>query len=139
MAEGDTLANALIGAVVAIVLTFLPLSPMLGGLVAGYLQGGDRGDGVRVGAIVGVIAFVPAVGFGVLLFGFGAFYLVGGLPFHLGVLGVLLALLLLLVLFGVYTVGLGALGGWLGNYVLTETDIGRSRGQSADDEVPSGR
>lgn len=130
MAEGDTLVNALLGAVVAIVLTFLPLSPMLGGLVAGYLQGGDRGDGVRVGAIAGVIAFLPVAGFGVLVFGFGAFYLVGGLPLRLGVAGVVVFLLFMLVVVGLYTVGLAALGGWLGNYVLTDTDVGR-RGREA--------
>ena len=125
MAEGDTLVNALIGAVIAIVLTFLPLSPMLGGLVAGYLQGGDRGDGVRVGALAGVVTFLPVAGFGVLVFGFGAFYLVGGLPFHLGVGGIAVLLVFGIVLVGLYTVGLSALGGWLGNYVLTDTDLGR--------------
>ena len=125
MAEGDTLVNASIGAVIAIVLTFLPLSPMLGGFVAGYLQGGDRGDGVRVGAIAGVVTFLPVVGFGVLVFGFGAFYLVGGLPFQLGVVGIAVLLLFGIVLVGLYTVGLSALGGWLGNYALTDTDLGR--------------
>lgn len=139
MAEGDTLANALVGAVVAIFLTFLPLSPLLGGLVAGYLQGGSRGDGVRVGVVVGVVTFLPVVGFGLMLFGFGAFYLVGGMPLHLGVAGIVLVGLFLLVLFGAYTVGLAALGGWLGNYVLTDTDLGRPRDRSTDDEVPSGR
>ena len=132
MAEGDTLANALIGAVVAIVLAFLPLSPMLGGLVAGYLQGGDRGDGARVGAIAGVVTFVPVVGFGVLVFAFGAFYLAGGFPLHLGVVGIVLVLLFGLVVAGIYTVGLSALGGWLGNYVLTDTDLGRDPAPGVD-------
>ena len=124
MAEGDTLVNALIGAVVGLVLSFLPLSPMLGGAIAGYLEGGDRDDGVRVGAIAGVIAFLPLVGFGVLLFGFGAFFLVGGFPSRLGVVALVFLVLFGLVLLGLYTVGLSALGGWLGNYVLTDTDLG---------------
>ena len=126
MAEGDTLVNALIGAVVALVLSFLPLSPMLGGAVAGYLEGGDRDDGVRVGAIAGVIVFLPLVGFGVLLFGFGAFFLVGGFPARAGVAALVLLVLFGLVLLGLYTVGLSALGGWLGNYVRYDTDLGRS-------------
>lgn len=127
MAEGDTLVNALIGAVVAILLAFLPLSPMLGGLVAGYLQGGDRGEGLRVGAIAGVVIFVPVAGFGVLMFAFGAFYLMGGFPFHLGVVGVVVLLLFGVLIASVYTIGLAALGGWLGNYVLTDTDLGQRR------------
>ena len=126
MAEGDTLVNALIGAVVSILLSFVPLSPVLGGMVAGYLQGGDSGDGVRVGAASGLIALLPLVGFGVLVFGFGAFYLAGGFPMHLGVVGIVLLILVVLVVAGLYTVGLAALGGWLGNYVLTDTDLGRS-------------
>jgi len=126
MAQGDTLVNALIGAVVAVVLTFLPLSPLLGGLVAGYLEGGDRGDGIRVGAVAGVIAFLPLVGVGVLLFGFGAFFLLGGFPGAAGGVVIVFLVLFGLVVVGLYTVGLSALGGWLGNYVLTDTDLGRS-------------
>ena len=126
MAEGDTLVNALIGAVVAIVLAFLPLSPVLGGLVAGYLEGGDRDDGIRVGALAGVIAFLPMVGFGLLLYGFGMFFLLGGFPGGASVVVLVLLALFALVMVGVYTVGLAALGGWVGNYVLTDTDLGRS-------------
>lgn len=124
MAEGDTLANALIGGAVAIFLSFLPLSPVLGGAVAGYLQGGDRGDGARVGAIAGAVAFLPIVGIGVLVLGVGTFYVGSGSPFALGVGGLLLLLLMGLVVAGLYTVGLGALGGWLGNYVRYDTDLG---------------
>lgn len=124
MAEGDTLVNALVGGAVAIFLSFLPLSPVLGGAVAGYLQGGDRGDGARVGAYAGLVAFLPLVGFGVLALGVGAFLVGIDVPFALGVVGLLLLSLFGLVLAGLYTVGLGALGGWLGNYVLTDTDLG---------------
>ena len=79
MAEGDTLVDALIGGVVSIVLSFTALSPILGGAVAGYLQGGDRGAEIRVGAYAGLVAAV--------------------------------------------TIGLSALGGWLGNYVKYDTDV----------------
>ena len=57
MGEGDTLLNAAIGVTVAIVLSFLlgPASPVLGGVAAGCLQGGDT----RPGAAVGTVALAP--------------------------------------------------------------------------------
>jgi len=124
MADGDTLLNALLGAVVSVVLSFLPFSPLLGGLLAGYLQGGDRSDGARVGAISGVFALVPILGFLLLLGGVWGFFLLGGMPLRFGAIGAFLVFLLF-VLVGAWTVGLSALGGWLGNYVLTDTDLGR--------------
>jgi hypothetical protein len=56
-ASDGRLTNALIGAVVTVVLPFVPFSPLLGGAVAGYLQ--ER-DGFRVGAPSGAIAAVPS-------------------------------------------------------------------------------
>lgn len=123
MAEGDTFVNALLGAVVTVVLTFLPFSPLLGGLLAGYLQGGDRSDGLRVGAIAGVIALIPLLGFVFLLGGLWGFFLLGGMPARVGAIGIV-AVLFILVLVAAYTVGLSALGGYLGNYVRTDTDVG---------------
>lgn len=123
MAEGDTLVNALLGAVVSVVLSFLPFSPLLGGLLAGYLQDGERADGLRVGAISGLIAMIPLVGLLVLFGGF-VFVFLGGMPFRAGAIGAVFALFALAVV-AVYTVGLSALGGWFGNYVLTETDVGK--------------
>jgi len=76
MSPDDTLANALLGAVVTVVVSpFVPFAPIFGGLLAGYLQGGDREDGLWIGTVSGAIA-------------------------------------------------LSALGGWLGNYVRYDTDIG---------------
>lgn len=126
MAEGDTLLNALIGAVVGIVLSFLPFSTVLGGGVAGYLHGGDRMDGLRVGALAGVMMLVPLVLF-VFFFG-GVFLFAGGfvLPHQaFGLSGVfaVVALLFSLVFGLVYVVGLAVLGGYLGNYVKQDTDV----------------
>lgn len=123
MAEGDTLVNALLGAVVSVVLTFLPFSPLLGGLLAGYLQGGNRSDGLRVGAISGIIALVPLLGFVFLLGGLWGFFLLGGMPVRASAVGIV-AILFVLALVAVYTVGLSALGGYLGNYVKTDTEVG---------------
>jgi len=50
MTEGDTLENAIVGAVVtALTASFVPFAPVAGGAVAGYLQGRDREEGLRVG------------------------------------------------------------------------------------------
>ena len=124
MAEGDTFLNALLGAVVSVVLSFVPASPLLGGMLAGYLEGGSREDGLRVGAISGVVALIPLVGFLLLVVGAGALFLVGGMPARAGAVGAIF-LLVAGLLAALYSVGLSALGGWLGNYVLTDTDLGR--------------
>jgi hypothetical protein len=123
MAEGDTLVNAVLGAVVTVILSFLPLSPILGGLLAGYLQGGDRADGARVGALAGVIAMIPLLGIGILLFGFGAVYLLGGLPFGLGVVGIVVLLFVVFVTAVVFVVFVT-----LVVRALVETDLGTSLG-----------
>ena len=118
MAHGDTLLNALIGAIVSVVLVFLPFSTVLGGGVAGYLQGESREDGLRVGAYSGLIAAIPIL-LGVMLIGtvffFGAFvepWAAIGFVFVVFALGVTL----------VYSVGLSALGGYLGVYIANEYD-----------------
>ena len=122
MAEGDTLANAVIGGIASILLAFVPFSPVLGGIVAGYLQGGDRGAGLRVGAYAGVVAAIPLVLF--LLFGslLAGVVLAGDALLGVGaVFG--FGFFVLIVIGGLYTVALGAVGGWLGNYVKYDTDL----------------
>jgi|GEM_PF-557057 len=126
MGESDTLLNAGIGAVVTIVTSFLPFSPVLGGAVAGYLQGGTRTEGAKIGGISGAISLLPMLFFGfiVVLFLFGAAPSEGGIAF--------VFLLLVVGTFVVaYTIGLGALGGYIGVYVLDETDIGRDADRGA--------
>lgn len=123
MAEGDTLVNALIGAVVSVVASsFIPFAPVLGGVLVGYLQGGSRREGVRVGAISGGIAFVPVLGIMFVVLSFVGFVSVGsGEGAALAVGGVIVVIVALVLL--VYTVGLSALGGWVGNYVKYETNV----------------
>lgn len=112
MPERNTLLHALVGAVVSVVLTFLLLSPVLGGAVAGYL---NRRNGVRVGAVSGLFAAVPVVVVALVLGSF-SFGLRSG-----GVVGFTNVFLVFLFAFGVvYTVGLSAFGGFIGVYLADE-------------------
>lgn len=126
MGEGDTLLNALVGAVVTVVLSFTGFSPLVGGGVAGYLQRGERMDGARVGAIAGVIATIPFLLAFPLLFGLvftGSLF--GGYGVEFGLSGLFGAFLLVAVLFAfVWNVVLSAVGGYVGVYLATETDLG---------------
>ncbi|WP_430504209.1 DUF5518 domain-containing protein [Haloparvum sp. PAK95] len=104
--------NALIGGLAGVVLSFLPGAPILGGAIAAYLERGESRDGLVVGAIAGAVMLVPYslfVLFVLLVMG------VGGAPiwFVLVAFGLLFASAL-------YTVGLSALGGYLGWYLRTE-------------------
>jgi len=124
MGEGDTLFNAVIGAVVTIVLSFVPFSPVLGGAAAGYLQRGSRRDGLRVGAYSGIVASIPLV---LLLLLVGSAFAAlpvfgGGDELFVGVAGVLVVVMVVGFVL-VYGVALSALGGWAGNYVVTDTDL----------------
>jgi uncharacterized membrane protein (GlpM family) len=129
MAEGDTLVNAVIGAAASFVLSgIVPFSPLFGGGIAGYLQGGDRSEGLRVGAISGAIAVVPAILIGLFVFTVVLSVFVGGAAYGaegFGVFGLFsgVSLVLFGVFFVAYFVALSAVGGWLGNYVKYDTDL----------------
>ena len=124
MGDGDTLLNALIGAAVTLVTSFVPFSPVIGGAVAGYLQRGDTRAGAKVGALSGlfyagagalfVVPFLLFVFLGAELPGFG-------LALVIAMAGIL----------ALISAGLGALGGVIGVYVLDETDVGDSRSGGA--------
>jgi hypothetical protein len=108
----DSVTTAVAGGAVTIVTSFVPFSPLLGGAVAGYLDGGGRRAGARAGALAGLVALVPLAV--VFLFLLGATAVVAS-ELGLGVAAVAagLALLVGLVVAGAYTVGLSALGGYL--------------------------
>lgn len=127
MEEGATLVNAVVGAVVSVLGSpVVPFAPLLGGAVAGYLQGGTRYDGLRVGFVSGLIAVIPGALLGLLVFGiFGSFILGMGS----GVDGVGVGLFSIsffavsLLVVTVVVVGLSTAGGWVGNYVKYDTDV----------------
>ncbi len=123
MGRGDTVLNAVIGAVVTVVLSFTIFSPLLGGAVASYLQREDTAAGVRVGVLSGALAAIPFLAFVMFAGGFLAVGpMMGG---GVGIPGGFVVLFLFALVFAVaWNVGLGALGGYLGVYIANETDIG---------------
>ncbi|AUG46739.1 hypothetical protein BVU17_04085 [Haloarcula taiwanensis] len=126
MGEGDTFVNAVIGAVATALLSgFVPLAPLLGGCIAGYLEGGERDDGVRVGLLSGVVGLAISLVFFVVVFVFLAAFL-AVVPEALGVFGAagLFVLVLGTITAAAYFLGLSAVGGWLGNYVKYDTTFG---------------
>lgn len=100
----DAITTAVLGAVVTTVTMMVPLSPLLGGGVAGYFGGVDRRRGATRGAYAGVLTAVPlALVLGFLVWG----TVVAGTP----VIGlVMLGAAAFSVL---YTVALSAAGGYL--------------------------
>jgi hypothetical protein len=124
--------SALLGALVSVVASVVPFSPVLGGGVAGYLYAGSRDDGLRVGAVSGAIAAVPVLlVVGLVFGGLGLITIVenalGAAVFFVGTF--LLVTLLVVAL----SAGLSALGGYLGVYVREEYDGGDSRRREDDD------
>jgi hypothetical protein len=122
MGEGDTWINALIGAVVTVITSFTGVSPVIGGVVAGYL---NRRDGVKVGALSGIVASIPLLG---LLFLVGSVF--AFLPFAgpgmmngpgalFGLAGFVVVVFAFVVAL-LYAVALGALGGYIGQYLYQE-------------------
>lgn len=113
----NTSLNALIGGVVGVVLSFIPLSTVLGGAVAGYLEGGDYASGAKVGAFAGLIALVPFVFLvGLMLF----FTPMMGSPGPGSTVAFWVMLIFALGFAAIYIVGFSALGGILGAYVKRE-------------------
>ena len=117
----DTTMNALIGGVVTIVLSFTGFSPLIGGAVAGYL---NQRDGVRIGALAGVIALVPLI----LVFAFLGTVFAAFTPFTGMGPGMMAGMGLVGLFFGAFVfafaaaiiVGLSALGGYIGEYLYEE-------------------
>ncbi|RQG92271.1 DUF5518 domain-containing protein [Natrarchaeobius chitinivorans] len=113
-----TLRNGVVGGVVAVFLSFLPLSTVIGGGVAGYLDRGVGRIGGVAGGIAGIVAFVPYL--------LVATYLVSSPTVALP--GPELGLSPAVVVAGttafalVYVVGLSVLGSLIGGYVYDDRD-----------------
>lgn len=112
-AAPDSITLAIVGAVVTIVTSFVPLSPVLGGTVAGYLSESDTSGGARIGAYAGLVAAIPFTLLGLfVLTGLAVAAAELGLA-GLSVVGTL-AMVFAILVSVVYLVGLSALGGYLG-------------------------
>lgn len=114
----NTGVNALIGGIASILLAFLPFSPLIGGFISGYLHDADRGAALRVGALAGLVALVPLLFIGMIVFLFAGLGIVAGAP-RVGI-----AFIFIIFVTGtfaiLYTVGLSAAGGYLGAIVAED-------------------
>lgn len=101
--------SAVVGGLATILLGFVPLSPLIGGGLAGYLRGGPRGGGLKIGAAAGFVAAVPTFVALVVL----SLFVVAG-PGGSSAVRFLLLVFLGLGFVAVYVVGLSIAGGYLG-------------------------
>lgn len=108
--------NAIVGASVTVISSIVvglgPLGPVLGGGVAGYLEGES---GVSVGVLSGVIASLP---YALLIPVSGVTYTLVPEPLIVGV-GLLVAAVIFVISLLINGV-LGAVGGYLGVYLRSE-------------------
>ena len=110
----STSVAVLVGAAITVVTTTaVPLSPVLGGGVAGYLDAGPRRSGLRVGALVGAVAAPVLLLAGILLL----------LPKYRALGGTSpVSSLVVVAVAGIgYVLAFSTLGGYLGSYVAAET------------------
>jgi hypothetical protein len=113
IASPSVVGNAIIGAMVTIVASFVPFSPVLGGAVSGYLQRGSTDSPVRVGGTAGLFATLPVV----IVFVTITWSLLGS---DTGLTTIVVASLAIsLVVSIAYMIGLSALGGYLGAELAT--------------------
>ena len=108
----STAINGLVGGLAGSALSFVPFAAVLGGAIAGYLEGGTPSDGFKPGVIAGAIMFVPTALIGMFVLVLFGLY---GTPSAIGIFGVIFVVFVFL-----YTVGLGVLGGYLGVYLKNE-------------------
>jgi hypothetical protein len=125
MAEGDTLKNVLIGAAINVFGgPIIPGATVIGGAVAAYLHGGSRNEGLKVGALAGLVSLLPLILFGAVFGNLLLGVFVGGFGVPRSFSGVGIVVLGALVVSAVvYTVAFSAAGGWIGNYVKYDTDL----------------
>lgn len=110
---GTARSYAVLGAVAAAVLSFIPFSQLAGGGLAGYLGYHDGGRAVSTGALSGFLSVLPVVS----LLGFLTVGIYAGLAgVQQASLGAVSAVGMCLVLLAttVYGTGIGALGGFIG-------------------------
>lgn len=106
--QRSVVADAVIGAAVTLVTSFVPFSPVIGGLISGHLFDQGPWQGIRVGIVVGILVAAPVV------------VIIGFVSAGFAMSGMLLPSLFLLlvgILSAGFTVVLGAAGGYLGGSI----------------------
>ncbi|ELY87999.1 DUF5518 domain-containing protein [Natrialba taiwanensis] len=126
MVSGRTVIHAFIGAVAAMTLLFVPVSTVLGGAIAGFLEGPDTRDGAIAGALAGAITFVPFAGIVLFVLGFIGLGIGAAVPAE-GFAIVFFAFAMISMVVLLYTVGFSLLGGMLGSYLAREYPEKRAR------------
>lgn len=109
----NTLLNGVIGGFIGVILGFIPFSTVLGGGVAGYLEGGDIKSGSKVGAIAGGVALIPMLIILAVVSVFTPIIVVG----HGGNVRILAAIIFFILFATIYILGFSILGGILGAYI----------------------
>ncbi|NHN40698.1 DUF5518 domain-containing protein [Halorubellus sp. JP-L1] len=112
--SGNTFMNAVVGAVVSLVLVVVPLSPAVGGATAGYLQRGSLRDGAKAGVVTGLFVSFPLFVAATALAPIALFAPAGVPSIPMNALA-FVGLVAVIVL--AYAVGGGALGGAVGAYL----------------------
>lgn len=125
---------AIVGGIVTAVTSFVPLSPILGGAVAGYLEGGENGRGLTVGGMAGLVAAVPLV-VGVVVAMGGLAIATATIGFGFVAVAIAMGIALGAMIAALYVVALSALGGFLGASV----EIRRRHPPAASRGDPDGR
>lgn len=110
--RGSLAISVFAGVAVTLLFSFIPFSTVLGGMAAGYLRGGGERDGAVAGAITGLVAFAPFV---LLLYLILAFVAFAGAPSLFSTIAIVLV-----ITAGIYTVGGGAIGGYIGTLLSRE-------------------
>ncbi|MFP4590181.1 MAG: DUF5518 domain-containing protein [Halobacteriales archaeon] len=110
--SSSLVADAVAGAVATVATSFIPLSAIIGGGVAGYLHGGSRLDGAKAGALSGVLLALAGVFLGgMLLLGLTTADVRADI--NIVVFIVVLSLLVSIV----FNLVLSAVGGYIGVYL----------------------
>lgn len=100
-----------------VVLSIIPFSPVLGGIVAGYLH---KRKGLKVGALAGLFAAILVAIVAIVIISILSFSMVTpGNVVVSPLVGFGLLSIVILVLVSLYTAGLGAFGGYLHDWNTT--------------------
>ncbi len=113
------LVNAVLGAVVSVLTSFVPFSTVFGGAVAGYLEQAESGRTISVGAAAGLLTAAPVALLVVFVFGglVSGLLDVGAARFAV-VAGT--GLLVVIATVAAIAAGLGALGGYIGGWFAAD-------------------